>query len=491
MMRKSGQLNSGYALIQTVVFATVAVIMLGAIVGWINVNLRAASEVAAREQSFQIAEAGIEYYRWHLSHAPTDFKDGTATSGPYRHNYYDKDGNLIGYYELSIVPPPTGSTLVTVTSKGTVTLNPNYTRTLQAKLAKPSLAKYAFAVNSDIRFGEGTEVFGEIHSNQGIRFDGLAHNLVTSALDKYNDPDHEGGDEFGVHTHRNAPPTTGVSDSFQSGEASPSSVAIRPDVFMVGRNFPVPEYDFSGLVADFNDLYNLANSGGYYLGRSSYATVIRGRATTVNGLGYNLVLRTDGKFDLYVVKQVYPDCSGSPSWSIYPGGTVLVESGITFPANGVIYLGDNVWVEGQINNSRVTIVAKCQTCNSGGGANIIVNNDLKYTNYDGRDVVGLIAENDFNTGQYSDSNLQIDAALVAMSGRVGRGHYSSYCDGYNPGTLRLYGMIASNQRYGFAFTDGAGYTTRTIIYDGNLLFAPPPSFPLTADNYQVVSWTEL
>ena len=51
-------------------------------------------------QAFAIAEAGIEYYRWHLAHAPAGFQDGTGHAGPYVHNYYDKDGNQIGQFTL-------------------------------------------------------------------------------------------------------------------------------------------------------------------------------------------------------------------------------------------------------------------------------------------------------------------------------------------------------------------------------------------------------
>jgi hypothetical protein len=52
-------------------------------------------------------------------------------------------------------------------------------------------------------------------------------------------------------------------------------------------------------------------------------------------------------------------------------------------------------------------------------------------------------------------------------------------------------MIASYQRYGFAWTDGTGYVNRDITYDANLLYAPPPSFPLTSDQYQIISWQEV
>jgi hypothetical protein len=52
-----------------------------------------------------------------------------------------------------------------------------------------------------MRFGAGTEVFGKIHSNVGIRFDGVAHNVISSGVASFDDPDHGGGNEFGVHTH--------------------------------------------------------------------------------------------------------------------------------------------------------------------------------------------------------------------------------------------------------------------------------------------------
>jgi hypothetical protein len=52
-------------------------------------------------------------------------------------------------------------------------------------------------------------------------------------------------------------------------------------------------------------------------------------------------------------------------------------------------------------------------------------------------------------------------------------------------------MIASYARYGFAYTDGTGYNIRNINYDANLLYAPPPSFPLTSDQYEILSWQEV
>jgi type II secretory pathway pseudopilin PulG len=231
--------KQGMILIQVVMFAAIAAMVLSAIVTWAGAGIKNARYATAREQAFYIAEAGIEYYRWHLAHAQADFKDGTTTPGPYVHPYYNSDGDQIGAYSLAIVAPPAGSTLVTITSTGSVTSNAAISRVVEAKLAIPSLAKYAFVANTDMRFGEGTEMFGELQSNGGIRFDGIAHNLVSSALANYNDPDHSGGNDYGVHTH--------VSPA---DPLPPTAVPNRPDVFEAGRRFPVPAVDFNGFTTN-------------------------------------------------------------------------------------------------------------------------------------------------------------------------------------------------------------------------------------------------
>jgi hypothetical protein len=96
----------------------------------------------------------------------------------------------------------------------------------------------------------------------------------------------------------------------------------------------------------------------------------------------------------------------------------------------------------------------------------------------------------------SADTLRIDGALVAENGRAGRFYYSSSCKvtgtNYSSRTsLTLNGMIATNQRYGFAYTDNTGYTTRNLTYDANLLYSPPPDFPLASSQYQMISWKEV
>ncbi len=470
-MHRSPQ--KGIMLVQVLIFGAIAALIIGAIVTWAGNSLRDARYTAQREQAFYIAEAGIEYYRWHLAHAQQDFQDGTGAPGPYVHNYYDTSGVLLGTYSLTITPPLPGSTIVTIKSAGRIVSNPNVVRTIEARLAIPSLAKYAFVANTDIRFGAGTEVFGALHSNNGIRFDGIAHNVVTSAVASYDDPDHAGANEYGVHTHTPVDPLP------------PTAVPNVPAVFEAGRSFPVPALDFNGFTADLADMKTSAQSGGRYLAPSADD-------------GYQIILRTDDTMDVYRVNSLRNPpgaCSNSASqtdWGTWSINTRTFIANYPIPANGIVFVEDDVWVEGQINTARVTIAAAKFPESASDLKHITVNNDLRYTNYDGQDVISLVAQGNVNVGLYSDDNLQIDAALLAKSGRVGRHYYASNCSAnYVRNQLTLFGMIATNQRYGFAYTDGTGYTNRTITYDANLLYSPPPSFPLSSDQYSTISWREL
>ncbi len=470
-------LRGGYALIPVIVFASIAVAMLTSLSGWAGLNIRLSREAESREQALQIAEAGIEYYRWHLAHAPADFKDGTGAPGPYIHAFYDKDAIRLGEFRLTITAPPIGSTVVTIRSEGRVDAVLNLYRTIEAKMAISSLAKYSVVANEAMRFGSGTEIFGPVHSNGGIRFDGLSHNVVTSALSSYDDPDHTGGNEFGVHTHIS--PTDPL---------PPSATPNRPDVFMAGRQFPVPAFDFTGLTSDLSSIKSSAQSGGRYFASSG-------------GLGYKILLKTDDTFDLYRVnnlRAVPSGCSSSGqsgwgTWSIGTAGNSQTLLGnYAFPANGLVFVEDHLWVEGQIAGARLTIASGKFPASASTRTSITVNNDILYTTKDGSDVLSLIAQNNLNVGLYSEDNLEIDAALVAQNGRVGRYYYGSSCSSnYIRSVLTLYGMIATSQRYGFAYTDGTGYQTRNLNYDANLLYGPPPSFPLTTDQYTILSWQEI
>lgn len=476
--------QAGGIIIQVLVFATVSIVILSGFVGWGAMSVRVARHSEAREQALQIAEAGIDYYRWHLAHAPSDFQDGTGTPGSYVHDYADKNGVKIGTFTLTVTAPTLGSTLVTIKSTGQVLSDETVTRTIETRLAKPSFAKYAAISNVGVQFGSGTEFFGPVHSNGGLNFFGTAaHNLMTSAantwLNFYN-----GVTTYGVYT---------------TGDALPNaSFPTANPIFQAGRQKGVPTVDFSGMAADLAQMKLDANANGKYY------------APSASGFGYHIVLKTNDTFDMYqvntlstnpggcIARQPFNACAISaipPSlWSIGTEALIAGGGNVPLPANGIIFVEDHVWVDGQIDTARITIASAKFPDNPSTRTNIVVNNNLLYTNYNGQDTLALIAQNDIILGLKSADNQRIDAALIAQSGRLHRLHYNTSC-----GTWRLrnsvvfYGMFASAQRYMLytgCGTVASGYVNRTFTYDPNLLYAPPPSFPLTTSQYQVLSWDE-
>ena len=466
-------IKEGMIIVQTMVFASVVIMIIGALSGWAATSIKASRIAFNREQAFQSAEAGIDYYRWHLAHSPTDYKDGTGVAGPYIHILKDKNGNTVGQFSLDITAPPLGSTKVKIKSTGSSASDSIYLRKIESQVAKPSIAKYSVAGNNAFRFGAGTEIFGPIHVNGGIRFDGLAHNIVTSGATTYTDADSDActtSNSYAVHTCLSpADPT------------SPTALPSRPDVFEAGRLISQPIVSFSSFTADLAILKEKANTvDGFYRNVAGSGFV-----------GYHIVLKTNDTFDLYKISSWagLGNCSGTASsWSV---GAQTLQGNYSFPTNGIIFIEDNLVVDGQINGARLTITA-ADLISPIVNKNIIINNDILYTYYEGTDIRGLIGQAGVMVGMVSEDNLKIDAALIAQNARVGRFYYvGGSCAYKNRTIISLYGMIASYARYGFAYTDNTGYTTRSITYDANLLYAPPPNFPLTSDQYQILSWQEV
>jgi hypothetical protein len=253
----------------------------------------------------------------------------------------------------------------------------------------------------------------------------------------------------------------------------------------------VPAVDFSAVSADLASIKTKAQSNGFYLAPSGV-------------LGYQVIVKTNDTFDVYKVTSTVAapnnctNINNETGWGTWSIQNKTFVGTYAFPVNGLLFVDDDVWVEGQINTARLTIAAARFPDSVSTRKNIIVNNDLVYTQYDGTDVIALIAQNNITTGWVSEDDLRIDGALIAQNGRVGRYYYrpagnsQNRCAPYHTRSkITLTGMIASNQRYGFAFTDDTGYLERIINYDINLLYAPPPNFPLASDKYQIILWEEL
>lgn len=483
MMNQKKQKNKGFVISGVFVFAIISIAIIVALTSWFGVTIKSVRSLNQKEQAFHIAEAGIEYYRWHLAHDPTDFQDGTGGEGPYLHDFFDKEGDLVGQFSLNIY---WDGFILVVESTGSVESDPDIERTIRVRFANPTFINYAFISDADAIFREGTEVFGPVHSNGGIRFDGFAHNIFTSAKAQYDDPTHVGPQEFGVHTHLDP------IDPYP-----PNEVPNRLDVFSAGREFPVEPVDFQGITFDLAEIKEQAEGGsGMYFPHSG-------------DLGYVVVFKTDDTFDLYKV-DLLENSPGScvdqidqEDWGTWAYKQNDLSKGAEYvdnyqiPNDKTMFFEDHVWVQGQIDGINISIVAASFPDIPSDRKNIIVNNDLLYSNYDGTDTIALIAQNNINIGLLSDNELRIDAALIAQNGRVGRYYYSKPGEGQscseekNRDSLTLYGTIVSKEQFGFSYSDGTGYNLKEINYDPNLKFNLPPNIPNTSSRYEPISWEEI
>ncbi len=300
----------------------------------------------------------------------------------------------------------------------------------------------------------------------------MAHNVVTSSLSTYDDPDHAGGNEFAVHTH-DAP----------TDPLPPAAMPARPDVFEAGRSFPETSVDFNGVLGDLSVMKAAAQaSASYFLPSGTSA------------LGRKITLKSNGTYDVCKVNAITTGYTITRYARNVGGGNCATCAGQCAPTNhvipddGVIFVEGNAWVNGTVNDRRVTVVA----ANLIGGAapSVYIANDIRYTNNDGQDIIGIIGQNSIEIAYESENDLRIDAALLAQQGRVGREHYvEKGYGGDHKATITINGAIATNQRYGFAWTDGTGYAVRNLYYDNNLLYYPPPYFP-TGTQYEMDLWEE-
>ncbi len=391
--------------------------------------------------ALDIAEAGVNYYMWHLSHDNKDYCDGEtcvgeAPYGPYTHDFTDPTGKVLGTYELYITPPSLGESVTTVKSIGRVN-NTSGNRTVIAELGMPSFARYAFLVGTECWFGSDETTNGPVHSNVGVHFDGTANGIVSASNETYTPATEFGGDGQ-VHD--------GV-----WGNGGPTSYWV----------YPVPTVDFNRVSIDFTNLQQKADIGGIHL-------------TKASSLGYYLRLRSDGKIDIYRVSRERST-----------GITTNFLETRNKPGNGIIYVEDNVWVDGTYND-KVTIAAHTS---KSGEPYIKIKDNLLYSAKDGSASIGLVAEGDIEVPEYAANDLEIDAALLSQTGHV----WYPYVSGYIKNSIEVYGGISTYLTWTWTWVSGStvvsGYRNTTQTYDPYLTLAPPPEFPTTG-SYAILSWRE-
>lgn len=420
----------------------------------------------ARQSALNIAEAGINYYKWHLIHDPDDLTDGTGLPGPYEHTYQDPSTGDIGRYSLSISSSATSSSIIEITSTGWLDSHPTIKRTIKASYGTPSLAKYSFLLNANIWFGQGLTVSGPVLSNAGIRQDGVNTSTLRSAKDTYTC-----GTESGCDPAETKP---GI-----WGNGGPQEL----------WEYPVSQIDFDSINVDFNILKSDAQSDGLYLPPSGYQ-------------GYHLVFNANGTVSVYEVETTNFFKAWSHTYACQNIYQVITSENLIATHQvadiPVILAEDMIWVDGTVNG-KVTVAAARFPLGSY-LTDIFIPDNLVYLAKDGNHKLGLISQRDIIFTKDVPKTLEVNGALLAQSGRVLRHHYNYHgCKQGNPenkNELIIYGSIISNDISYWNFGGGggetptSGFVKRTITYDPNLYYDPPPQFP-SSGQLELISWNEV
>ena len=438
------------------------VIVIYALLLILGLQLSFSNRQVAQEQAINIAEAGINYYRWHLAHAPEDFQDGTGEEGPYEHEYFDPQGSKMGNFSLEITAPENGSSIVTIKSTAWTKEYPNIKRSVVSQYGKPSLTKYSFLQNASSWYGTNITVHGLVHSNNGIRMDGINTSLVTSAQETY-----LCGSETGCNPSRTKPGVWGSGSGGNQGL----------------WQFPVPAVDFDAISFDFRQMRDSAKNEGLYLKPSKK-------------WGYHLIFNQNGTVQVKKVTRTRyywgyssdDDCQRRYE-RIRSETTVGTYNVSEKP---IIFAEDDLWIEGSVNG-KVSVVAARFPIDSY-KKNIWICNNLVYADYDHSNSIGVIAQNDIYFCKDIPNDFKVDGALLAQHGKIIRHGYFWWCGGSSgalKNKLTINGSIISYYKSYWNFYDPpqSGFRERVITYDTDLLYAPPPYFP-TSGEYEFISWRE-
>ncbi len=464
----------GYLIVLALVFGAIFLTIIGAFLSYVITQHTEQKHQYAKERAISVAEAGLNYYKWFLAHNPDDTTNGTGLPGPYVGVYEDPEGGPMGEYSLDIASSSACGDVyaIDITSTGTTYDSPGVGRRVYARYARPTVAEYAYIINSSVWAGEDRTIVGPYHSNGGIRMDGTNNSTVTS------------GQETWSCTSTFGCSPTGVRDGVFTTTSNPNTALF---------SFPSTPINFTGLTVDLTAMQTKAQTGGgLYLGPSG-------------DYGYRIVLKANGTMDVYVVDTTYNYWGYTTEDGWQTERNVINDDDFlatyTIPSScSLIFVEDKVWLEGVVKG-KVTIAA-ADVNTAGVDRSIILNGNITYVDDDS----GLlaVAEDDALIGLVVPENMTLNGIFIAQNGRFGRNHYQtsgtqdveSAHDGYVQQTsLTVNGTIVSNGREGTKWTSSgvftSGFNTRYNSYDRDLVSDPPPLTPEVSDTYEFIEWREM
>jgi hypothetical protein len=476
--------EGGSILVFTIVFSAIFVALFASLMSYLITQYRWSEVRTAQEQALHIAEAGIEYYRWRLSHFPTDIQDGTGGPGPYPHDYHDPEVGAIGRFELEIG----GEVLcdevqvVQATSTGWTFADPSIKRTIVVRIARPTVADYTYVVDSNVYAGSSRTIMGPYHGNGVVRMEGTNMSAVTSAVTTANC----------AAAGLGGCPSTNVNGVYHNN----LNASTTPSFFSWGQ----PQIPFSNFDYNFGEMESKAISDGIFLPKVSDDISLFGYYLEIDGTNVD-IYEVDSVWDTPISRTpgderiAFPELAGN--MNTYR--TFLRTEPIPQDCP-LIYVEDRTWLEGQIDG-KVTVVANDT---SGLAPDLFLQDNLTYNTGGGVDGITVLAEGNLLIPLYVPDDMTISGIFFAQKGAYGRNWYEySYwtCNtctnlpGYTSykrqHSLTTNGTIVSKLRTGTAWGTAQGFDYRYDFYDRHLAKSPPPMTPFTSPDFRFIEWREV
>lgn len=471
--------RKGSILLTTLIFTSIFVAIFTSLLNFLLTQYQWVRAHTESERALQIAEAGIEYYRWHLAHWPDDITDGTGASGPYVHVYEDPESGPIGEYSLEVG----GEVLcgrvqvVQATSTGWTYADPENKRSIVVKMARPTVADYSYIVDSNVYAGPSRTIVGPYHSNGVVRMDGNNQSVVTSKINSASCASTGLGGCSGI-----------VFGVYGDG--------THPEWWRWAQ----PDIPFSNFDHDFDEMEDIAENQGVFLPKIS---------DDVSTYGYYLELKDNRTVDIYRVRSVWKKVT-----SKLPNETTIqlpeLDNNLatyrtlirnqTIPQTcPLIYVEDRTWLEGRVSG-KVTVVA-----NDTGAASpdIFLQDNITYSTSTGVDGLMVLAERHLLIPLYVPNDMTISGTFFAQKGAYGRNWYENdgncgTCTSVDPydsykeqHSLTTNGTVISKLRTGTQWGTVQGFEQRYDNYDRNLAKSPPPMTPFTSPDFRFIEWREV
>lgn len=490
--------HRGVTVILVLAFMGVFALVLSALTGFVFQQSKYGRALYAREQAFQIAEAGLEYYRWFLAKTPSIMTSGVGLDTPYTYTVKDPEGPTLGTAEITATPSLACGVpqWIDLESEGATSAEPGFSRTLFARYMRPSVAEYAFLYDTTVWFGSSNTGVGPYHANNGMRMDGSTNSIVSASVSQvYCDGSGTGLGCTGTGGNPSAGWKNGV-----FGLSAATSL----------WSYPVPNVSFASMATSFSTLRSLAQANGLLLGGtatyhdgsqygSSYSSVAAN-----NQRGFHLTFNANGTVSVWRVTatngntiQSYNSVVGNWYYN-YPVIVTQVPIGtFTLPADcTVIYAEGKTWIDGVVSG-KVTVV----TADTGSYVpNVILNGNISYASEDGSAGLTVIAEGSVLYGLIVPNDMTIRGVFIAQTGQYGRDYFyadscclpSGYYQYVTRNSVTVQGTIVAALRGGVWWSQSpqSGFQNRYNNYDRVLAFSPPPFTPTYSADYELVLWRE-